>query len=81
MDERIRLIAEKDGALCHIEIARLIAELLKLQDIPEPQKENIFQSTEEEMKKALQDEVKSICEVSANRQTRLYQVCTAMRDY
>jgi len=53
MDERIRLIAEKDGALCHIEIARLIAELLKLQDIPEPQKENIFQSTEEEMKKAL----------------------------
>lgn len=57
MDERIKLIAEKDGALCHIEIARLKNERLKVEAMPEPEKVNLFQNEMAEMEKALQGEI------------------------
>ena len=57
MDERIKLIAEKDGALCHIEIARLKEERLRLEAMPEPEKVNLFQNEMAEMEKALQGEI------------------------
>lgn len=57
MDERIKLIAEKEGALCHIEITRLKEERFKLEAMPEPEKVNLFEQEIAEMEKALQAEV------------------------
>jgi hypothetical protein len=60
MDERINLIATKDGPLCFIEIARLKNERLKVEAMPEPEKVNLFQNEIAEMEKALQAECSQV---------------------
>jgi hypothetical protein len=60
MDNRLKMIGEKEPGLAYIEIQKLQTERLKLEAIPEPGKINPFQDSVAEMEKALQAEVNQV---------------------